>query len=97
MARSFRVDRLWSDRAGAGELICWQNLEAKKGRTEEGNAPPRFHVGRPAGDDGSEKKWRASVRQDGKAEAEAEAEEEAEEEDVEEEIYTVTLRSCGKV
>lgn len=44
---------------------------------------------------GAKKKWRASVRQDGKAEAGAE--EEAEEEDVEEEIYTVTLRSCGKV
>lgn len=56
-------------------------------------------MGRPAGDDGSEKKWRASVRQDGEAgaEAEAEAEEEAQEEDVEEEIYTVTLPSCGKV
>lgn len=54
-------------------------------------------MGRPAGDDGSDKKWRASVRQDGEAEAEAEAEEAEEEDDVEEEIYTVTLRSCGTV
>lgn len=53
-------------------------------------------MGRPAGDDGSEKKWRMSVRQDGEAEAEAE-QEGAEEEDVEEEICTATLRSWGKV